>query len=218
MSLARKIWGVDSANPVDKEFFDCVRNQLGFPKYWGRHLTAAPNGLNGLTKEEISFIRSKGIKVLPIYNFSRDTISYEQAQIAARNAVYHARRLGFPEGTVLFANVENFYDVDVFWILGWVETLIPTGYRSGFYNDPVKGNFAESYCQAAKANNEIAVQTFLWSSEPNTGATSERKAPKYKPVTPGCKANVWVWKYGREAKKCSIDTNLADERLLDFLY
>jgi len=218
MSLARKIWGVDSAGTVDQELFNYVRSQFGLPKYWGRYLSEIPNVSSGLTKEEISFLRDKGIKVLPIYNVIKEAVGYDQAQIGVRNAVYHARRLGFPKETILFANIENSIHVDSLWIRVWVETLIPTGYRPGFYYDSLHGDFAKAYCQAAKENNEVAIQAILWSVEPETGATSERKAPRFNPAIPNCKANVWVWQYGRDANQYQVDTNLADDRLLNFLF
>lgn len=216
--MARKIWGVDSANAVDQEFYDCVKKQFGIPKYWGRYLTEIPNVSNGLTKSEIGFLRSKNIKIMPIYNVIREATGYEEAQLAARNAVFHARRLGIPTDTIIFASIEKFFGVDSDWVRGWVETLIPSGYKSGIYNDPIEGDFGEAYCQAVHENNEVAVQTILWSAEPETGATSERKAPRFNPASPDCKANVWLWQYGRDAKKCPIDTNLADERVMNYLY
>jgi hypothetical protein len=160
MKLARKVWGVDSANPVDQELFDCVKNQFGLPKYWGRYLTEIKNVSSGLTKNEIRFIRSKDIKILPIYNVFSEAFGYEKGQLAARNAVFHARRLGIPTNIVLIANVEQFFQVDSAWIRGWVETLYPTGYRSGFYHDPIKGQFSQAYCQAVQENNEVAVQSY----------------------------------------------------------
>ncbi|HZH61655.1 MAG TPA: glycoside hydrolase domain-containing protein [Metabacillus sp.] len=216
--MARKIWGVDSVDPVNQELFNYVKSQFGLPKYWGRYLTEIPNVSSGLTKEEMIFLRNKGIKVLPIYNVSNEAIGYDQAQIAVRNAVYHARRLEFPKETILFANIENFFNVNSLWIRVWVETLIQTGYMPGFYHNSLNGDFSRAYCQAVKENNEVAIQAILWSAEPEIGATSERKAPRFNPVTPNCKANVWVWQYGRDAKQCQIDTNLADERLLNFLF
>ncbi|WP_307337550.1 glycoside hydrolase domain-containing protein [Metabacillus malikii] len=216
--MARKIWGVDSANPVDQELYERVKNQLGLPKYWGRYLTGKTKVSTGLTREEIQFIRNKGVKVLPIYNVMTETIGYEEAQVAARNAIFHARRLGIPKNTMLFANIENDYQVDVNWIKGWVETINPSGYRCGFFHDPVKGEFTKAYSQAVKEDNEVANQSVLWSADPETGASSERKAPRFKPTKPNCKANVWIWKYGRDAKKCPIDTNLADERVLTYLF
>ncbi|MBM7603586.1 hypothetical protein JOC75_001556 [Metabacillus crassostreae] len=216
--MARKIWGVDSANPVNQELYDCVKKHFGIPKYWGRSLTELQNVSNGLTKSEIGFIKSKNIKIMPIYNLVREAIGYEEAQLAARNAVFHARRLGIPTDTIIFAKVEMFFNVDSAWIRGWVETLIPSGYKSGIYNDPLEGGFTEAYCQAVHENKEVAVQSILWSAEPDVGTTSERKAPRFHPVSPDCKAKVWLWQYGRDAKKCPIDTNLADEKVMNYLY
>mgnify|MGYP005839672859 CR=1 FL=1 len=216
--MARKVWGVDSAAPVTNNLYTCVKNNFGSPKYWGRYLTDIPNVSSGLTKEEIALIRDKGMKVLPIYNVFSEAIGYQKGQIAARNAVFNARRLGIPNNIVLFANVEKFFEVDEAWIRGWVESLYPTGYRPGIYHDPVEGGFASAYCEAVKNNNEVAVQAILWSAKPETGISSERKAPAFKPASPNCKANVWVWQYGRDAKTCPIDTNLADQRLLNILY
>ncbi len=218
MSLARKVWGVNSTSPVNQEFFIWVRKNLGLPKYWGRYLTEIPNVSSGLTKMEINFLRNKGIKILPIYNVVSEEIGYEHAQVAGRNAVYHARRLGFPKETVLFANLENLHNVDALWIRGWAETLIPSGYRAGFYHDSERGSFAQAFCQAVKDNNDIATQTILWSVETETGTSTERKAPRFNPATPSCRANVWLWQYGRDMNKGPIDTNLADERILNFLY
>ncbi len=218
MSLARKIWGIDSMDSVDQDFFIQVKRYLGSPKYWGRYLTETPNETSGITKAEISFLRNKGIKILPIYNVVNQEIGYEHAQLAGRNAIYHARRLGFPKETVLFANIENLQSVNAFWIRGWVETLFTTGYRAGFYYQTVEGDFLQAFCQAVTENKDIASQAILWCAEPEMGATSERKAPRFNPVTPNCKANVWLWKYGRDFNNHSIDTNLADERILKFLY
>lgn len=216
--MARKAWGVDSAAAVSADLYFCVKNYFGSPKYWGRYLTDVPNVSDGLTKQEIDFIRGKGIKLLPIYNVITEATGYSKGQVAAGNAVFNARRLGISKNTVLFANVERFFEADEAWIRGWVDAIFPTGYRPGIYNDPVVGPFAEAFCEAAQNNPKVAEQTILWSAKPETGISRERNAPVYKPVSPGCKSNVWVWQYGRDAQKCPIDTNLADARLLAYLY
>ncbi|MBD1381259.1 glycoside hydrolase domain-containing protein [Metabacillus arenae] len=216
--MARKIWGVDSASKVDQDLYACVKKKFGTPKFWGRYLTDVGGVSKGLTKFELSFIRSKGIKLLPIYNGFNIAEGYEQGKLAVRNATFHAKKIGVPKETVLFANVERFIKTNEEWIKGWVETMYQTGYRPGFYHDPHEGDFSFAYCQAVAENHEIANQTILWSSEPNPGPTSERKAPKYNPATMRCRGNVWVWQYGRDAADCSINTNLADERLVKYLY
>ncbi|MFT4415204.1 glycoside hydrolase domain-containing protein [Fredinandcohnia humi] len=216
--MPRYVWGVDSAASVDEELYNCVKNNFGNPKFWGRYLSEVPNVSAGLTREEISFLRNRGIKVLPIYNVFTEATGYSRGQIAARNAVFNARRLGIPNNVALFANVERFFAVDEAWIRGWVESLFPTGYRSGIYHDPVEGGFAQAYCEAVRKNSQVAIQAILWSAEPEPGVTRERNAPAFKPATPNCKANVWIWQYGRDADQCPIDTNLADQRTLNYLY
>ncbi|WP_010282874.1 glycoside hydrolase domain-containing protein [Bacillus timonensis] len=216
--MPRYVWGVDSATVADEELYTCVKNNFGNPKFWGRYLSDVPNVSAGLTKDEISFLKNHGIKILPIYNVFSDATGYARGQLAARNAVFNARRLEITNNVALFANVERFFAVDEAWIRGWVESIYPSGYRPGIYHDPIEGGFSEAYCEAARKNKQVAVQTILWSSEPEPGVTKERKAPVFKPHSPKCKANVWVWQYGRDAQICPIDTNLADQRALNYLY
>jgi hypothetical protein len=216
--MVRKVWGVDSAAPVTEELFQCVRSTFGYPKFWGRYLTDVADVSTGLTKNEIAYIRGLGIKILPVYNVITEAVGYFRGQVAARNAVYHARRLGIPENNAIFVNIEKFFNVDEAWIRGWVESLYPSGYRPGIYHDPVSGDFSAAYCEAVKNNNQVAVQSILWSAKPLAGISSERDAPQFKPAMPDCKGNVWVWQYGRDAKECPIDTNLADQKVLSFLY
>jgi hypothetical protein len=216
--VATYIWGVDSAQNVTDELYDCVVKNYGNPTFWGRYLTTIPNASEGLTTEEIAFIRGKGVKVLPIYNAFRESKGYREGRVSANNAIYQARRFGFPKGTVLFANVEKFFEVDDEWIQGWIEAIYPSGYKSGIYHDPVTGNFNQAFCRAASENEQVKTQTILWSAEPETGGTGPRKAPRYAPKKPARGGNVWLWQYGRNVKKCPIDTNLADNRLLASLW
>ena len=216
--MARAVWGVDSAAKVTENLFTCVKNGLGYPKYWGRYLSDVPNVSDGLTKSEITFLRNRGVKVIPIYNNFREATGYARGRATAVNTLFHARRLGIPPNTVLFANIEDFFQVDEAWIRGWVEAMYPSGYRPGIYHDPVKGEFSAAYCEAAKNNNLVAGQTILWSSMPRPGTSKEQRAPSFKPAAPKCKANVWLWQYGRDSSICPVDTNLADRRLLDYLY
>lgn len=212
------VWGVDSAAKVTEELYQCVKDNFGTPKYWGRYLGEVEGVSDGLTKQEIQFIRGRGMKLLPIYNVFDNAVGYEKGRVIAQNAVYHARRLGLPKDKVIFANVERFFDVDEAFIRGWVDSLYTTGYRPGIYHDPIEGGFASAYCEAVQKNPQVATQAILWSAEPETGISTERKAPRYNPTAPPCKANVWAWQYGRDAEACPIDTVLADRKLMQYLY
>ncbi|AXM88069.1 DUF1906 domain-containing protein [Anoxybacillus ayderensis] len=212
------MWGVDSAAKVTETLLTCVRTQYGFPQFWGRYVTTVPNVSDGLTKEEIAFIRGRGIKIAPIYNAFREATQYEKGRTAARNAIFHARRLGIPKNKVIFANIEDEFQVDAAWIQAWVDTFYPSGYRPGIYANPTKGAFGAAYCEAVKNDERIAQQTIIWSSYPRPGATPAAKAPTYRPNVPNCRANVWMWQYGRDADRCAIDTNVANRKISDYLY
>ena len=216
--MAPELWGVDSAVKVTDEVYNCVLNSYGKPSYWARYLTTIPNVNEGLTREEINFLHQKGVRIMPIYNDFRQATGYRNGQIVARNAIFHAQRLGTPKNKFIFANVERFFDVDEAWIRGWVDTFYPSGYRPGIYHDPEEGNFSNAYCQAIKKDEKVKVQTVLWSAKPEPGATPQKDAPKFNPAKPPCEANVWAWQYGRDAKDCPIDTNLIDRRLYDNLW
>jgi Domain of unknown function (DUF1906). len=213
-----QVWGVDSSQRVVPSLLECVRRNFGTPAFWGRYLTTVQGASEGLTQEEISFLRTNRIRVLPIYNDFSSATGYRQGSVTARNAAFHASRLGFPDGVVLFANVERFFPVDAAWIRGFVETMYGTGYRPGFYHDPVTGGFNAAFCQAAAENNLIRNQSILWSAQPEIGATARGRAPAFHPAKVNCEANVWIWQYGRDAETCPIDTNLAERRLMPLLW
>ncbi|KGX87234.1 glycoside hydrolase domain-containing protein [Pontibacillus litoralis] len=212
------IWGVDSAQAVTKELYNCVLNHYGKPKYWGRYLTTVPNASEGLTPQEIDLLQNSGTKVMAIYNNFKEATGYRKGRVTAQNAAFHANRLKFPQGNILFANVEKFFDVDEEWIRGYVDAMYNTNYKPGFYNDPVNGPFQKAYCDALAKDNRVGTQAVLWSAEPETGVTKARKAPKFNPQKPNCKANVWGWQYGRDAEACPIDTNVINNRLYEMLW
>lgn len=212
------VWGIDSAALADRTLYNCVVQNFGKPSYWGRYLTTVQGASEGLTKEEISFLHEKGVKVLPIYNVFRKAVGYSQGRVAARNAIFHARRLGIPESTVLMANVERFFEVDADWIAGWVDAIYPSGYFPGFYFDPIEGDFSDQFCLASKLNENVKEQSILWSAEQETGVTKKTKAPTFSPKKPNCQANVLLWQYGRDADKCPIDTNVGQKKIMNYLF
>ncbi|XWN51593.1 hypothetical protein L0P96_10335 [Anoxybacillus flavithermus] len=48
------------------------------------------------------------------------------------------------------------------------------------------------------------------------GVDSAAKAPTFRPNVPNCRANVWIWQYGRDADLCPIDTNVANRKDVKF--
>ncbi|MBB5174255.1 glycoside hydrolase domain-containing protein [Texcoconibacillus texcoconensis] len=215
--MAKLFWGVDSAAKVDEQLFNCVKSQFGSPKFWGRYLNTIEGVSVGLTKEERSFLHTRGVKVMPIYNNFQASVGLREGKVAARNAIFNAQRIGIAEGTFIFANVERFFEVDADWLVGWVETFYNSEYRPGFYNDPVEGGFSDAYCQAIEQNEQVRIQSVLWSAEPEPGVSGANNYPNFAPESPPCEANVWAWQYGRDADECPIDTVLLQDRLFDNL-
>ncbi len=216
--MAQTYWGVDSAAVVNESLYNCVITHFGKPHYWGRYLATVPNAAEGLSASEIAFLHQRGIKILPIYSAFRSATGYNRGQIAAQNAIFQARRLDIPKNVVLFANIERFFAVDDGWIRGWVDTIYPSGYRPGFYHDPVQGNFSNAYCTATNISERVKQQAILWSAEPEPGVSKESDAPTFNPTAPACRGNVWGWQYGRDATTCPIDTNIITDQLNAYLW
>ncbi|WP_088104263.1 glycoside hydrolase domain-containing protein [Halalkalibacter urbisdiaboli] len=206
-------WGVDSAAAVTEGLYQCVVDNFGQPDFWGRYLREIPNVNDGLTPEEVQFIRNRGMKILPIYNNFTEALGTRAGTVSARNAIFHARRLNIENGSFIFANIEHFFDVDADWMIAWVETLYNSPYRPGFYGDPDKGSFNQSYCEAVSRNRRVFEQSVIWSAEPEPGPSPKFRIPRYNPSRPNCDANVWAWQYGRDADECPIDTVLMEQPL-----
>lgn len=216
--MAKAIWGVDSAAPVNECLLNCVLSNYGKPEYWGRYIKTVPGAADGLTRGEIAFLRQQGIKIMPIYSDFREAVGYNPGQVVARNAIYHAKLLGIPRNAVVFANVERFFNVDEAWIRGWVNIFYASDYKPGFYHDPERGGFSTAYCKAASADEKVPLHSILWSAEPEPGVSKKGDAPRFQPASPPCKANVWAWQYGRDSETCPIDTNMISPLLVRHLW
>jgi hypothetical protein len=203
---------------VDKDLYECVLNQFGKPLFWGRHLVTVPNTANGLTRDEISLLRNSGTKIMPIYSNFTHATGERQGKTVAKNMIYHAKRLGFPKGKILFASIERNFAVDAAWINGYINTLYISDYKAGIYFDPIKKIFQQGYCEAISKNSDLGNQVVLWSARPETGVSSAKNTPRFRPSKPTCQSNVWGWQYGRDDKEYQIDTNLINLRLFDLLW
>lgn len=211
-------WGVDSAVKVTKEIYDCVLKNFGKPRYWGRYLARKLGKVDGLSLEEVELLHNSGTKVLPIYSNFSSAEGYRNGTVIAQNMIFHARRLKIPNGKILIANIEHYFPVDKDWIQGFVDSMYQSGYKGGFYHDPVKGVFHQAYCEAVQEDEKVAIQTVLWSAEPEIGVTKARQAPNFNPRKVSCKGNTWGWQYGRDSDVCPIDTNLINQSFFDLLW
>jgi hypothetical protein len=229
----KKIYGGVDANVVVTEaLYQCVIQNFGKPAFWGRYLKEIPNIAEALTKEEVSFLHAKGVKILPIHSAFKkeDTVTYEQGVEIANEAISYARELGVPEGKIIFGDIESSYPVTEAWIRGFVHTFYPSGYRVGIYHDPINGAFKSAYCEAAIKDKKVREQTVLWSNQPQLGTLPPDQLRCFLPVRPPCECYgsstplVWAWQYGIDSETCAIngnrviDTNLINDKLFQILW
>lgn len=216
--MATYDWGIDSAQFATEELLACVVENFGYPRFWGRYLLRIENFSEGLTREEIAFLRSRDIKILPIYNRILIATGYSVGVANAVDAIFSAERLGVPRGVPLFADLEPFFPIDSAWIEGWTETILASGYHSGIYNAPLIGAFSAAFCEAAARNETVATFNILWSAQPVAPPSGPDNPPEYNPSGPPCGGNVLAWQYSRDLAECPIDVNLADSTLTEMLW
>jgi hypothetical protein len=216
--MVKTYWGVDSSASVTSDVYNNVLKRFGKPLFWGRCLTTVDGYSEGLSRAEIEFLRSRGTKLLPIYNNFTSATGFRSGMTSAVDAVSSARRMGIPMGVPIFANLEQSSDVDGAWLRGWYEGIQSKGYTAGYYQDLSEEEFKNSFSAAAKENEKLLTDTILWSAEASSRPSGERNAPAYNPRTPSHSANVWSWKYGGDSETGAIDTNLATKALYDRLW
>lgn len=211
-------WGVDSANAVTNESLACVRDNFGDPKVWGRYLGEKEGVSEGLTTDEVKLLHSNNIKVLVIWNHFTNATGYENGKNEARLAIEEAKKLGIPQGTALFADIEPSYPVDAGFIKGWFEEIDESEYKPGIYGVFDAGSaLSDSFKVAGKDKTELLKNTYIWTASPNVGITAKTNAPDYGPDAPK-DALIGGWQYGIDAQSCNIDTNLFSDNLINALW
>ncbi|MBM7703851.1 glycoside hydrolase domain-containing protein [Metabacillus iocasae] len=212
------VWGIDSASLTTEEFNACVQENFGTPSVWGRYLGDKENVSKGITKKEAELIQSTGAKVLLINNQFEDARGYENGKEQAKVATELASELDVPEGVVIFADIEPNYPVDANFIIGWFEGMANSSYKPGIYGIFDKERaLTTAFEEAAAQNQELQSGTYIWTASPNTGISTEKNAPAYKPDAPK-DSLIAGWQYGIDAEACNIDTNLFSSELLNVLW
>lgn len=204
------LWGVDTAGHVNDSLYKCVADHYGKPDFWGRYMKSKGDTSEGLTKDEVSFIHKKGGKILLIYNHFNNATGYDKGVSEAKDAISFAKDLGVPKARTLFADIEPTYPVDSGFIRGWVKKLSSSPYKAGIYGDFSKDSKLRKAYQAAIE--KVDHKPILWSFQPRAGITLKKEAPYFAPAAPKASKTL-IWQYGINAKKCNIDTDLAQSKV-----
>ncbi|AUG78824.1 hypothetical protein CFP65_4058 [Kitasatospora sp. MMS16-BH015] len=135
-----------------------------------------------LTQSWVANRANEGWSFLPIYvgpqatigqTIPADLVSAQQAGAnAAGDAIAQAQALGFPTGSVLYLDVENYapayHDRVVAYMAYWTKQLKAQGYRSGIYSSASSGikDLATLYAQGGYANPDV-VWSASWNGQDN---------------------------------------------------
>ncbi|WP_068675536.1 glycoside hydrolase domain-containing protein [Oceanobacillus sp. Castelsardo] len=208
-------WGVDSANYTDENMYSCVVDNFGNPDVWGRYIGENEGVSTGIDKQEIEFLHENNISILLIYNHVNDVTGSEQGKNHAEKAISMAEELGVPEGIALFLDVEPDYPVDSAFLEAWYEVIENANYQSGIY-----GVFDESSSLLEAYNameQETQENTIVWTAYPQEQITTKDNAPEFNPQGPE-NSMLYGWQYGLEAESCTIDTNLFQGDIREYLW
>src|SRR5579864_5077767 len=131
--------GFDRNEYPGDEVLPLLRKSFSFASYW---LSAPPGGKNNSWIGKRSLMQAQGFGFLLLYQgrtssqlpYKKDSI--EAGLADARAAAAAARRDGFPEGSVIFLDVEEggrFFDGYHTYLRSWAESLTKEKFRPGIY-------------------------------------------------------------------------------------
>lgn len=208
-TVDRLLFGVDSKIQADDllqnnidEFEWVVRNKI-YPNFFGRCIT----GENCLSKEEITFLHSKGCKIAAIYAEDCEKQTEEQGVILAKRVDIRALELGIPEGAAIFLEINDDEYVSSDFIRGFAKGLMIEGYTPGFKaNTDAKYSFDREFSRCMQSNAETFKKCLVWAIEPTVAeyngiTTSHLIHPdNWMPFAPSgiIRDEIAIWQYGRD--------------------
>lgn len=208
-------WGVDSASPVDKDMYTCVKNHFGEPHVWGRYLGNVEGVSEGLDSNEVNYLHDNENKILIIYNHFEEATGSNHGITEAKKAIQMAKDLDIPKGVAIFADIEPDFPVDSDFIDSWYQTLAKSNYQPGIYGVFDKNSKLLEAFEAADKRTQN--DTILWTAYPQKKITTKDHSPRFQPQGPK-DSMIYGWQYAIDAKQCTIDTNLFKEQMLDYLW
>jgi peptidoglycan hydrolase-like protein with peptidoglycan-binding domain len=206
------LWGFDTNDVITSSYLNNVINARGRPDFIGRYIDALSWSPMGAA--EAAYIHSQGIPIMVLDSSvtSNDT-TYSTGVWMANRVIAKAHTLGIPAGVAIFSDIENTSPVDAAFIEGWYDTISASGYKPGYYANPLAGSsqFSGAFCTAISSNANIASQSILWPDEPSIGWTTKANAPAFAPTSPSCNGhavgNVLAWQYSLTGAGLNIDSD-----------
>lgn len=214
-------WGFDTTSTVNSSFYQCVASSYGKPVFVARYLDSKQGVYTGLTKSEVSFLHTKNVKILPIYDLNANATGSQQGTTHAKQAIKLANSLGMDKGTYITVDVEKGITIDSNFLISWTKTLENAGYKPGLYGDLTSSSLITAYNQASKQNQSVKNDLIIWTNQPIIGIKGKSNVPSsFKGASPNQNQTL-VWQYGisnQPKSKCNIDTDLAKGTILKNLW
>lgn len=208
-------WGVDSASYTDESLYQCVVDNFGKPKVWGRYLGEIEGVSEGLDKDEVKYLHENDAHILVIYNHFSDATGHDHGVEEAEKAISLAKELDIPKGVAIFGDIEPDYPVDQDFMNGWYKTIASSPYTPGLYG--VFNEDSELFTAFSQTEQKTKENTILWTAYPQKEITSKSDAPEFKPNGPDG-SKLFGWQYAIDAETCNIDTNLFLDEMIEFLW
>lgn len=213
----RLLFGADSSRNSatvlqnNLSLFDWASRNKLYPNFWGRNI----NGPDPLTSAEISFLHSKGCKIVPVFLSSVPGETYEQGMLLAKKAALAALELRIPENTALFWEANAFASAE--FLKGYAQGLLTEGYTPGFKADTdARDSFDREFSRGAQTEPELFRRCLLWAVSPSLKeydrvTTTHRIHPDiWSPYAPsGAKRrDIALWQYGRNCHPIEDDAGI----------
>lgn len=183
--------------------FEWVVRNKAYPNFWGRYL----NGENCLTKEEISFIRSKGCKIAALYTSSDKKETEEQGKILAKKISIAAVELHIPQKTAIYLEIKNDESIERDFMRGYAQELLTEGFIPAFKADTdAKFPFDREFSRGMQTDKEIFQACLIWAESPilteYDGITTTHfiHPDFWQPFAPSgiTRKDIAVWQYGKD--------------------
>ena len=211
-------WGIDTAGNIKQSDYQCISKNYGKPAFVDRYLGNLNDVSTGLTKEEVNFLHSKSIKILPIHNSFTKATGLENGKKEADEDIKLSKAVVVKDGVVIMVDIEPKFSIDPDFLIGWTDTMLKSKYIPGVYGDFGDNDLVNAYKVAVKKDQSVKDKLILWTNQPSIGVTSRNKAPnKFKGQSPNNDETL-AWQYGIKSKQCNIDTDLGVHDLLDLLW
>jgi Domain of unknown function (DUF1906) len=138
-SASKAFLGFDRNDYPGDDALPILRKSYSFTSYW---LSSPPGETQSTWLGKRSLLQSQGFGFMLLFNakesrdleFAQDAVRFGTSQ--ANSAAKIAKQEGFPEGTVIFLDVEEggrLPDLYHAYLQSWYDTLVKSGFHAGVY-------------------------------------------------------------------------------------